>query len=263
MRGMRSYPIVILATLIFCFLFIGCGGSSAGNSSTGAGNSSIAGGSSGGGAAILADHSTLGIDQIPQTDLDAARALSMSLDHASVGSNIQNGMDDLETMDSTRYDYLNWDWHARGNPGWQAKVDQFANWVAGNAPDYDVFQMKFCFIDDQAQWAYYRDAMLALESSYPSKIFIWWTMPITTSGDANRDAFNAQVRSFCANNDKPLYDIAAIESHDPSGAPIRVGGYEAMHTGYTSDGGHLNATGRLRAAQGMWWIMARVAGWQP
>lgn len=262
MREGCANPVVIVAIIFLSFIFISCGGSDGRSSSNGAGggNTNTAGGNN---TAILADHSTLGIDQIPLTDLDAARTLLMSLDHASVGSNILNGMDDLEAMDSTRYAYPNWDWRARGNPGWQAKVEQFVSWVAANADDYDVFQMKFCFIDDQAQWAYYRDAMLDLESSYPGKDFIWWTMPITTSGNANRDAFNAQVRSFCADNDKPLYDIAAIESHNPSGASISDGGYEAMYTGYTSDGGHLNATGRLRAAQAMWWIMARVAGWQP
>ena len=253
--------------LLLGFVFWGCGGNGGVSDDSAGGGDGAAGGSSGtgstSGSAILADHTTLDIDQIPQSDLDAARALLMSLDHASVGQNIHDGMDDLETSDSARYAYPNWDWRARGNPGWQAKVDQFVSWVSGNADDYDVFQMKFCFIDDQAQWDYYRDAMLDLESTYPGKAFIWWTMPITTSGSADRDAFNTQVRSFCVDNDKPLYDIAAIESHDPSGTAVRNNGYEAMYSGYTSDGGHLNASGRLRAAQGMWWIMARVAGWQP
>lgn len=260
MRRVCLSSVLTLAILFLFFVFMGCAGN--GDDSESAGSSS---GSPGGGfgSAILVDQSTLDIDQIPQTDLDAARALSMSLDHASVGANILNGMDDLESLDAVRYSYSNWYWHSRGNPGWQEKVDQFASWVKANADNYDVFQMKFCFIDDQAQWDYYRDAMLDLEASYPGKVFIWWTMPITTSGSANRDAFNAQVRSFCADNDKPLYDIAAIESHDPSGTPANDGGHEAMYAGYSSDGGHLNATGRLRAAQGMWWIMARIAGWQP
>ncbi len=123
-------------------------------------------------------------------------------------------------------------------------MNQFVDWVADHASDYDVFQMKFCYIDHAAQWTYYRDAMLSLEATYPSKIFIWWTMPIQTTGNASRDAFNEEVRNYCADESKPLYDIAAIESHDPSGTPISQGGYEAMYSGYSDDGGHLNTNGK-------------------
>jgi len=213
--------------------------------------------------ATLVNHTTLDVDMIPDEALNAAQALYMSLDHASVGNNIKSGMEDLKAVDATRYDYPNWDWHNRGNPGWQEKVDQFVVWVGEHENDYDIFQMKFCYIDTSAQWSYYRDTMLELEGTYPEKIFVWWTMPITTRGYANRDAFNTQVRNFCAANGKPLYDIAAIESHDPSGIPISEGGYEAMYSGYSDDGGHLNETGRRRAAHGMWWLISRLAGWTP
>jgi hypothetical protein len=213
--------------------------------------------------AVLVDHSTLKDDLIPQADLNDARALRMSFDHASVGNNIKSGMEDMKTINAARYSYPNWDWRSRGNPGWQAKIDQFVEWVAIHKDEYDVFQMKFCYIDGAALWTNYRDAMLNLEATYPDKVFIWWTMPIKTSGASNRDAFNNAVRSYSSANGKPLFDIAAIESHDPSGNPVSDGGYEAMYPGYSDDGGHLNATGRLRAAQAMWWLMARVAGWVP
>jgi hypothetical protein len=36
-----------------------------------------------------------------------------------------------------------------------------------------------------------------------------------------------------------------------------------MYSGYSDDGGHLNETGQLRAAKAMWWLMARLAGWNP
>ena len=211
----------------------------------------------------MVNHTTLNVDKISDEAINEAQSVMMSLDHASVGVNIKNGMEDLKVIDAKLYDYPNWDWHNRGNPGWKEKVDQFVSWVADNITDYDVFQMKFCYIDTAAQWSYYRDAMLELEVTYPDKIFVWWTMPITTTGNDNRDAFNSQVRNFCAANGKPLYDIADIESHNPSGVPISEGGYEAMYSGYSDDGGHLNSTGRLRAAQGMWLLMAQLAGWTP
>jgi hypothetical protein len=211
----------------------------------------------------LVDHTTLDIDQIPKDTLDAARILTMNFDHASVGNNIKSGMEDLMAMNAMLYEYPNWDWHNRGNPGWKEKVNQFVAWVADHINEYDVFQMKFCYIDNAAQWTYYRDAMLNLEATYPGKIFVWWTMPIKTTGNANCDAFNTQIRNYCVANGKPLYDIAAIESHDPSGTPISEGGFEAMSSNYTDDGGHLNKTGRMREAQAMWWLMARLTGWTP
>lgn len=213
--------------------------------------------------AIMVNHTTLNVDNISDEAINEARSIKMSLDHASVGENIKNGMEDLKVMDAKLYDYPNWYWHNRGNPGWKEKVDQFVSWVADNITNYDVFQMKFCFIDTNAEWTYYRDAMLDLEATYPDKIFIWWTMPIKTTGDVNRDTFNTQVRNFCATNDKALYDIAAIESHEPSGIQISEGGKEVMYLDYSDDGGHLNETGRIRAAQAMWWLMARLTGWTP
>ncbi len=187
----------------------------------------------------------------------------MNLQHASVGSNILSGMNALATSDATRYSLPNWVWTARGNPGWQEKLTGFATFVAANADHYDVFQMKFCFIDQAADFAAYRDQLLSLESGYPTKRFIWWTMPIKTSGSDNalRAQFNQQVRAYCAANGKPLFDIAAIESHDAAGNPVTADGSEAMDPAWSSDGGHLGDAGADRAAKAMWWLMARLGGW--
>ena len=236
--------------LIIIALISGCGG---GNGGTGSGS------------APKADHTTLDVSLIPVSALNNARALNMSLDHASVGGNIQSGMNALVTSNSARYSYPNWDWRPRGNPGWKEKVDQFVTWVTANSGSYDVFQMKFCFVDNGASFTYYRDNMLALEAAYPAKKFIWWTMPICTSGSENsaRQTFNNLVRAYCAANNKPLFDIADIESHDASGSAVTESGYEAMAPAWSSDGGHLTSDGRLRVAEAMWFMMAEIAGWNP
>jgi uncharacterized membrane protein YgcG len=210
---------------------------------------------------IKVDHSTLDIASIPKSNLDSARAITMSLEHASVGGNILDGMNDLDTQDHARYAFPNWQWHFRGNPGWQEKVDEFSAWVKDNQASFQVFMMKFCFIDDAADFDYYRDALLQLEKTYTTKKIIWWTMPIQSTGSSARNTFNGKVRTFCAQNNKPLFDIADIESHDPSGNSITDSVGEAMYGPYTDDGGHLNATGRIRAAEGIWWLMTRVSGW--
>jgi hypothetical protein len=86
-------------------------------------------------------------------------------------------------------------------------------------------------------------------------------MPIMTEGSAERDAFNHSVRAYCQANGKLLFDIADIEAHDPAGNHLLDGANERLDPDYSSDGGHLNETGARRVASALWWLMARIAGW--
>jgi hypothetical protein len=232
-----------------------------GDNSLTSGTSSTTNQGGGTGSSFTADYTRIDPSSLSIDELNAARALRMSLEHASVGGNILDGMNALAASNSVRYSFSNWSWHARGNPGWKAKVDQFSAWVSGNASGCDVFQMKFCYIDQDASFTYYRDAMLALESLYPSKKFIWWTMPVMTNGSDNslRQAFNTQVREYCSANSKYLFDIASIESHDASGQSVTSSGSEAMYAAWSSDGGHLSSAGEARMAGAMWWLMVQLS----
>jgi len=209
---------------------------------------------------IKADHTTVDVSAIPAAGVAAARALRMSFSHASVGGNIWSGLATL-AVDST-YAFPNWKDNDRGNPGWEAKITQFETWVAANASQFDVFQNKFCYIDPAVDFATYRDSMNKLATTYPSKIFVWWTIPITTddADNAKRQSFNRQVRDYCKSNDKPLFDIADIESHKADGTAVTGSGSEALDAAQSSDGGHLNGLGAARAAMAQWALMAKVAG---
>jgi hypothetical protein len=210
---------------------------------------------------IKADHTTLDTTVIPRASLDAARALSMSLSHASVGGNIWGGLTALSANNS--YAFPNWTDNDRGNPGWQAKVTDFAAWVTAHEAEFDVFQNKFCFIDQEADFVTYRDSMLAIEGAHPSKTIVWWTIPLETTGPNNalRSTFNEQVRAYCQANDKPLFDLADIESHTEAGTEVSESGNEALDPAQSSDGGHLNELGAARAAAAQWSLMAQIAGW--
>jgi hypothetical protein len=184
----------------------------------------------------------------------------MSFSHASVGGNIWSGLTTL--AEDTTYAFPNWTDNNRGNPGWEAKIAEFETWVAAHASENDVFQNKFCYIDQDADFGTYRDSMISLASSYPSKTFVWWTMPITTDGSDNalRQAFNQRVRDYCSTNNKPLFDIADIESHTATGTAVTSAGNEALDPAQSSDGGHLNDLGSARAAKAQWVLMAKIAG---
>jgi MYXO-CTERM domain-containing protein len=211
---------------------------------------------------ITVDHTTVDVSVLDSDAIAAAAALRMSFSHASVGGNIWGGLTALAEQNSA-YAFPNWTDNDRGNPGWEAKIADFETWVADHESEYDVFQNKFCFIDQNADFATYRDSMIGLESSYPDKTIVWWTMPITTEDGSNslRADFNGAVRGYCAENDCVLFDIADIESHTASGDAVTVAGVEALDPAQaTDDGGHLEDAGPARMAAAQWLLMAAIAG---
>jgi hypothetical protein len=141
-------------------------------------------------------------------------------------------------------------------------VTDFESFVSAHESEYDVFQNKFCFIDQDADFATYRDSMDGLVADYPDKTFVYWTIPLQTTGADNalRDAFNEQVRKHCADNDLPLFDLADIESHKTDGTAVTEAGNEALDPDQSSDGGHLNDLGSARAAAAQWALMAQIGG---
>lgn len=220
----------------------------------------LVGASSAAAQSIKIDHSLVDVSILDSSAIEGAAALTMSFSHASVGSNIWDGLQTL--AEDPTYAIPNWTENGRGNPGWEAKISDFEAWVATNESEYDVFQNKFCYIDQAADFASYRDSMVGLKRTYPEKTFVWWTMPITTDGDDNqlRADFNQAVRDYCKEFDCPLFDIADIESHTADGTAVTNAGVEALDPDQSSDGGHLNTLGSARMAQAQWILMARIAG---
>ncbi len=202
--------------------------------------------------------------------------------HASVGGNMVSGMEDLHSENSTTYMIQNtsddasppsateegvmYD-YSRGNPGWAEKVSLFENYISNgwHADSVDMVINKFCYIDQSADWETYRDSMLGLESSYPSTIFVYMTIPIKTAENSVsgwlRQQFNENLRTWIASQDnKYLLDIADIEAYSPTGveqtSSYNDNTYQIMYASYSSDGGHLNSTGRVRMAKAMYSLLA-------
>jgi hypothetical protein len=210
---------------------------------------------------IVADHNTMDLTAIPDAAVVQAFHLRMHLRRASVGGNISDGLDALQSLNE-KYNRSNWIFYPRGNPGWEAKISDFVSFTMANESSYDVFGMKFCFIDPDADFHTYRDSLLYLENRYPGKMIMWWTIPIETSGNSNRQSFNDSVRAFTASHGKVLFDIADIESHNTAGEKrIDDLNRELLCEEWSSDGGHINSNGAQRVANAFWWIMARIAGW--
>jgi len=230
-------------------------------------------------------HESIDVSAVPVSILDAARELDVLFGHNSVGYNIVDGLWALETEDGSRFAItIEEPWE----PEWfdsssglgtfwvgenydpDSKITDFQNHVAslGYGAHVDVAMMKLCYVDleegvERATEVFesYRDMMQVLEASYPDVTFVYWTAPIMTDGSAARVRFNDLLRAHCATAGCIVFDIADIESHDPSGSPITSGGHEAMYGPYSDDGGHLGPDGRVRAARAFWMLLARIAGY--
>lgn len=196
--------------------------------------------------------------------------------HASVGSDMMGGLDDLHASSGTFY-RLQSAWagdtpgdpvengfvfeYGRGNPGWQAKVDDFRAYVSNGwrFPKVNLVLDKMCYIDEAADVNYYIASMTNLEARFPETQFIYATMPLTTGEDwwnHQRNLYNDALRAWVLAHNRVLFDIADIEAHDAAGTEytyVYEGGTDQrLYDGNTSDGGHLNTQGRRQVARGFY-----------
>lgn len=242
-------------------------------------------------AAIIGHADVDGVPALPQSTLTAIGQQTWLFTHASVGANMIEGMQALHNNDTNRY-RLTTDLYGdgssvspppgttapgtiydapRGNPGWQAKFNIFdaaVRTLGWRSPKLAIAMDKLCYIDQDANPTNYIALMAALERDFPATIFVYTTMPLESDGSANwanilRTDYNNYVRAHCQANNRLLFDIADIESHDPAGNAITFTNagkvYQRLYSGYTTDGGHLNALGEQRVALGWYATAAAIA----
>jgi uncharacterized protein YjdB len=134
----------------------------------------------------------------------------------------------------------------------------------------------------------YLGLMNSLETDYPRVKFIYMTGHLDgtgTSGNLHRR--NEQIRNYCRNNRKILYDFADIESYDPDNnyylnrAANDNCDYDSNNDGsldrnwaetwqdshtenvdwYDCTSAHSKPLNANRKAYAAWWLWARLAGW--
>ncbi len=267
-----------LAAALAAGLVAGCGGGGGGGG-TPSGELPVADP----GSSIIVDNAEAEANQdlLPSTWLTQGHLQKVVFGHQSVGGNILDGLSALASATPAKYAVDMVDaptelpnggiaQFAVGDNGDPAgKIADYntkmRTWLGGGSA-YTASMMKLCFVDFDdttdvtTLFNTYRDTMAQLEADYPAHRFIYTTAPLMTDYSATRAQYNDLVRNYCSTNNKALFDIAAIESHDPSGNAVG-GDQPRMYSAYSSDGGHLNSTGARRVARAYWWLMARVAGW--
>ena len=161
----------------------------------------------------------------------------------------------------------------------KSKIDEFAKFVEqGIGENADIAFFKFCYVDvksetdSQKVFDDYKQSMSNLTKKYPKTIFIHITVPLRFvqtgpkawikkiigrpmggyDDNIKRTEFNELLINEY-NGKEPIYDLAKIESTRPDGTRETFSKdektYYALFSDYTYDGGHLNESGRKKAAE--------------
>jgi len=242
--------------------------------------------------ALIIDHTKVQeFINLNEESLPSAAELRLMFRHASVGNTINNGLDCVQGTRSNpkectefepyHFDRRNWDFQGRGNSGWKGKVNDFVDTTEDQIDQFDIFSFKFCYLEGldeiaepcgkpfnetttESNWNYLKNAYETLEAKYPNKIFIWWTIPLTQSGQYCTEQMNTRIRNYCRENGKILFDIADIEAYDTLGNhTINGQGWEIAFNGYcgekTGPSCHPNWKCSIMLAKAFWYMLVNIS----
>lgn len=264
--------------------------------------------------ALVVDHTCTDLSRVPARWLEAAKAqLRIGYGHTSHGSQVVTGMEALSAAGSLLDFDSSWGYHPGvflndsafpgandlGSPDRTAWADATRELLgrAGGC-DRNVVVWSWCGqadTGDPGDIETYLSLMSALEAEFPDVRFVYMTGHLVGSGaEGDLHRRNEQIRRYCRENGKVLFDFADIESFDPGGLvdfmrkyatdgceydrngdgnPWGDGNWAqewiAAHPGHElaqlaascGDCAHSERLNCVLKARAFWWLLARLAGW--
>ena len=182
------------------------------------------------------DFTDLDLSKIPDEWINKAKAnLHIAYGHTSHGSQIITGMTGLMTWKGDLYKWHNGtsddaldirdgimggDLGHNGSLEWEGATRSLLDDTERNS-DINVVIWSWCAgVSDNTEGGIniYLDAMNQLEIDYPDVKFVYMTGHLDGTGvEGNLHIRNEQIRKYCKDNNKYLFDFALIESYDPDG----------------------------------------------
>jgi hypothetical protein len=252
---------------------------------------------------IVVDHSTIKLTSVPsQWISEAKKKLHIAYSHTSHGSQITDGMSGLVSFKGVSFawsedkssDALHLDDYAvsgdLGNPDRTTWAGRTRTYLASH-PETNVVMWAWC---GQVSTATEKDIntylqlMDGLEKDFPNVTFVYMTGHLDGTGlSGNLHLRNEQIRKYCRDNNKVLYDFADIESYNPDGVyfgnkiPNDECAYDTNNDGirdgnwavewqnshiqgtdwYNCNSAHSQPLNANMKAYAAWWLWARLAGW--
>ncbi len=184
---------------------------------------------------IVADHTSIRIDRIPLDWVERAKKqLHIAYGHTSHGSQITEGMRELTNLRKGPYVYKNGSPEGSldikdnpfggdkdlGNPDNKTWAAETRKYLEKN-PQINVVMWSWCGQLSNAGKEFvqnYLDLMQSLEEDFPNVTFVYMTGHLDGTGEnGTLEKNNRQIREFCKNNGKVLFDFSDIESYNPDG----------------------------------------------
>ncbi|MEW5802087.1 MAG: hypothetical protein AB1847_08285 [bacterium] len=250
---------------------------------------------------IIIDHTCTNISRIPEQWINKAKAeFKISYGHTSHGSQLISGMRGMRGEIGSLYWFdkdgaqggLSFhDYEPSGDLGnpdrtsWASKTRSLLD-QPGN--DRNLIMWSWCGQVSSAteeDIKTYLNLMSKLEEDYPEVTFVYMTGHLDGSGKKGKlNTRNEQIRDFCRANNKVLFDFADIESYDPDGncfldknandnCDYKDGSVTRnwakewcdAHPGECSECtcAHSQSLNCDLKGRAFWWMMARLAGWNP
>ncbi len=257
-------------------------------------------------SAIIIDHNYTKLDKIPSANItNAKNNLHIAYGHTSHGSQLVDGMNGLVDFKGDLYDFNSGgtsgaldlrdtpfsDAYDLGNPDFTAWYDATKAYLDKNA-DINVVMWSWCGQVSNASTAdisTYLSEMNSLEIQYPNVKFVYFTGHLDGTGlTGNLHLRNNQIRDYCKNNGKILYDFEDIESYNPDDVyfgnkyPDDACDYDSNGDGskdknwaedwqnshtlnvdwYNCSSAHSKPLNANQKAYAAWSLFARLSGWQ-
>lgn len=266
------------------------------------------------GQGIIIDHTCTNVTKIPESAITQAKEkLHIGYGHTSHGSQITSGMTglvefanngglglslpknilkwnnggtdgalDLEEGDGYGSGWLDHD--CGYYPAWVNETREYLDDPSHD--DVNVIMWSWCGQasgrSEQEMIDTYLAPMSQLEEDYPDVTFVYMTGHSDGSGEeGNLHLRNRQIRDYCINNNKVLFDFYDIECYDPdsnyfgdkyvSDDCSHSGGnwaveWQNSHTEgidwYNCSSAHSEPLNANRKAYAAWWLWCKLAGWE-